>query len=493
MTRRTWQLMAGVALLGLAVGLVGCGSGSGGSNHFGSPTGGVVMFGTDAPICDVESFMATITSAVLVPQGSGQNATLISSAAPVTLDFARLTDFTDILGSNTDVATGTYNQLKVTVTNPQLVVLNTAANPPAAVTVPVTLSTTTFTITISPALVITSKTTSGLTFDFNLGKSIAVNGSGQVTGTVTPQITATPTTPSGTTIGEATELYGVVQAVSTTNLPAGFTGSLTLALADGTGQTLTVLTNSKTTFEGDGVAAFADLTANTFIEVDATVNSSGQIAAQLIDSEETATVTGQKSAFLGKIVQVSRDGSGNATSFTLLVDDEIPSLAGTVPLQSGLTVSLVDTTHYFTNWQNWNPQAFTLGPQTLGVAQKVAVFGAFGPGPTVSLIAHQVFLRPRNVLGTFQVLQATGSDGISGAFTLVPCGSLFGGTAITVLTYPQTTMTGISGLINLTPGPILSNLGVLFYEQSSGRTLNGGSWPASTWVLQARSVHQLPN
>jgi hypothetical protein len=441
----------------------------------------------------VESFIATITSASLVPQGGGSAVPLITVTAPATVDFARLVDFTNILNT-ASVAPGTYSQLTMTLTNPQLIALNTSVSPPAPVPItPVTLTATSFTITISPALVVTSGATTGLTMDLNLRKSLQVNASGQVTGTVDPQITITPNTLSGSTVGEADSLYGLVQSTSTSNLPSGFTGSFTLTVADGTGQTYTILSNGSTVFEGDGITSFSELTANTFVEVDAIFNTSGQIIAQTVDSEEQTSPSSQKAAFLGKVIAVTRDGSGNATAFTLLVNNEVPSLNGTVPLHSGLSVTLSSNTTYFTNWQHWNRAAFTFSPKTLGVAEKVGVFGVLGSGASPSLAATHVFLRPRNVLGNFVSLQAAGSDGVTGGFTMTPCGALFRGTPITVITYADTKFTGVSGLVNLAPAPTLNTRGDLFYEQTSGTTAAGASWTAPTWVMQARGVHQLPN
>jgi hypothetical protein len=440
----------------------------------------------------VESFVATITSASLVPQGGGSSVPLISSTAPATVDFARLADFTNIL-STASVTPGTYSQLQLTLTTPQLIVLNTSVSPPAPLSIPVTMTgTQPYTITISPALVVTSSTTSGLTMDFNLLQSLQVSSAGQVTGTVNPQITVTPTTVSGTTVGEADSLYGILQNPSSTNPPTGFTGSFSLVLSDGTGQTLTVLVNSDTVFEGDGVTKFSDLTASTFVEVDAIVNTSGQIIAQTVDSEEQTSSSSQMSAFLGKVITLTQDNSGNATSFTLLVDDEIPDLSATVPLHSGLTVTLTGTTHYHTNWQHWNRQAFTFSAQTLGLAEKVAVFGVLGSGTPPTMTANQVFLRPRSVQGKFNLLQVAGSDNKTGGFTMNPCGKLFGVNPITVLTYSDTVFNGVSGLTGLIPAPTLNINGLLFYVQANGTTGTGINWVGPTWIMQARGVHQLP-
>ena len=136
-------LRIGLSILAGAV-LVSC-AGNTGTNPFTPPAGGsVVTFGTDAPICDVESFTATITSAALVPQ-SGTPVTIIDSTNPATVDFARLEGFTNIL-SAASASPGTYTQLQMTLANPQLVAINTATSPPSPVSIQTTLTTSSFTV-----------------------------------------------------------------------------------------------------------------------------------------------------------------------------------------------------------------------------------------------------------------------------------------------------------------------------------------------------------
>jgi len=493
--RQMMKFMSGLVTVVLsALLMVGCGSMGGGGTSTTTPPatpGSLVTFGSDAPICDVESFEVTITSASLVPKGGGTPVSIITSAAPASVDFARLVDFTSILGT-ASVTPGTYSQLQMTLSNPQLTVLNTATTPPSPQSVTTTLTTQNFTLNINPALTISSGTTSGLTMDFNLRKSVQVDGSGQVTGTVDPQFTLTPATVSGTTVGEADTLYGVVQSVTTTSSNPAITGSFALQVHGGVGQVLTVDVTSSTDFEGDGVTSLSDLTAGTFVEVDVVVDTSGDIVAQEVDAEEQVSAATQRSAFLGQVIAVTRDASGNATQFNLLVEDEVPDLSGEIPLHSALTVTLTSSTHYWTNWHRWNRMALQFGPQTLGLAQKVAVHGILGSGSSPTLTAHQVFLRPRNVLGNFNTLLAAQSDDKTGGFTMVPCGALFGGHAITVLTYPDTRFNAVGGLTELTPAPTLDTYGVFFYEQTNGQA-NGAAWTAPTWVMQAKGVHQLPN
>jgi hypothetical protein len=347
------------------------------------------------------------------------------------------------------------------------------------------------TVSISPALTITANSTSGLVVDFNLRKSVQVDATGQVTGVVDPQFTITPSTASGSQLGEADTLYGVVQSVSTTSSNPSFTGSFTLQVQGGVGQVLTIDVNSNTDFEGDSVTGLSNLGTGTFVEVDAIVDTSGDIIAQEVDSEEQAAPSSGRAGFLGEIIGVTRDSSGNATQLNLLVRHETHDVTSEVPLQSSLTVALQSTTHYWSNWHHWNRSAFRFGPQTLGLAEEVAIFGTLQAGSPPTLTAGFVFLRQQNVLGNFTALLAAGSDDKTGGFTLVPCGPLFGGNPITVLTYGDTRFRGVGGLTELTAAPTLNTSGLLFYEQTNGPA-NQPTWTAPTWVMQAKVVRQLP-
>jgi hypothetical protein len=371
---------------------------------------------------------------------------------------------------------------------------------------PVALSTTfsngsttdSLTININPALTIGSSATAGLVVDFNLRQSVLTDSNGQVTGVVGPQFTATPSVASGGQLGEADTLYGVVVTPTTAcTTISGSVGCFSLQVQGGVGQTYTIQVTSTTDFEGDGVsglsgtAALKALAAGTFVEVDAIVDTSGNIIAQEVDAEAAVAASNQGAGFLGEVIGVTRDTSGNATQFNLLVDHETRDVSSDVPLRSSLTVTLQKTTLYWTNWHRWNRQALQFGPQTLGLAEEVAVFGTLQAGSPPSLTAEFVFLRQRNVLGNFTSLLAAGSDDKTGGFTLVPCGPLFAGQPITVLTFGDTRFRGVAGLNELTTKPTLNTSGLLFYEQTNGPA-NQPTWTAPTWVMQAKTVRQLP-
>jgi hypothetical protein len=145
----------------------------------------------------------------------------------------------------------------------------------------------------SPPLNIATGGTAGLVLDFNMRDSVQTGTNGLITGVVDPQITITPSVASGTTLGEADSVYGVVQsAPTTTSSNPSFIGSFPLQVQGGVGQILTVQVTSNTTFEGDGLTGLSGITAlqalaqGTFVEVDVIVDTSGNIIAQEVDAEE---------------------------------------------------------------------------------------------------------------------------------------------------------------------------------------------------------------
>jgi len=503
-------LVAGFA----ALVMVSCGSGTQVSTQQpqpATPTGMLVTFGTDQPSCDVESFMVTIQSASLVQESGGAPVTITAPSQPV--DFASLVDFTNILTFGS-VNTGTYSQLTLTLTSPQLTYLDTSVSPPAAVTMPPCAAgsasnctsfsngtaTDTLNLMFSPPLSIATNGAAGLVVDFDMRDSVQTGTTGAITGVVDPQITVTPSVASGTTLGEADTVYGVVQsAPTTTSSNPSFVGSFPLQVQGGVGQILTIQVTSTTEFQGDGVSglsgdtALQSLAQGTFVEIDAIVDTSGNIIAQEVDSEAQSVTTGQSGGFLGRVITVTRDGSGNATGLNLLVGHEIMDMTSEVPLHSSLAVTVSNSTHYWANWRHWNRNSLQFGPQTLGLAEDVAVYGTLTAGTSTTpatLAAEAVFLRQRNVLGTFQSLLTSGSDNKTGGFTMMPCGHLFGGQAITVLTFGDSRFHALGGLSGLTAGPVINVAGLLFYEQQNGPAQQP-TWTAPTWVMQAKTIHKL--
>ena len=451
-------------------------------------SGSVAVFGSDAPLCDVYSFQLTLSGATLTPAAGGTPVSVITSANPVTVDFARLVDFANLLHLSS-VPVGTYSQLNLTLSNPQLTVLDVTQTPPAPVAVTNTsLTTSTVTVSLQPQLVVEQGKSSGLMVDFSLQKSVQVDGNGQVTGVVDPIFRAGMSANSSADgVGRAQDMHGVVQSVSTSSSNSSFTGSFALQVFGGAGPVFTINTTTQTRFEG--LASLSGLSQSDFVEVDAHVDTSGNIIADEVEEEMQETLSTQRAAFIGRVLSVTRDQTGAATQFVMVVAEEFPSLEDSIPLRSPLTVNVSGTTIYGVARPFWNEASLTFNANALGVAESVAVRGLVQPGTPISVSAHAVFLKPRTVLGHFSTLLAAGGDGRTGGFTMVPCGSLFQANPITVLTFNDSQFYGFSTLTQLTPAPLLGTRGLLFYQQTAG-SANGASWAAPTWVMEAHAVHQ---
>jgi hypothetical protein len=512
--------------MGLVVGIagliqLGCsGSNSSLKPETQVPSGSLALFGGDYPLCDVISFQVTITGATLTPESGGTPVSILSSSQPITVDFARLVDFTTLLDLSS-VPEGNYSQFTMTLSDPQLTVLNTSVSPPVPVQVnPTTLTTSTPSTPISPPLVVSTTASAGLAIDFSLRKSVQTDSNGQVTGTVDPVMVASPTATTtgqtGTSIGDLEDLPGIVQCNSTappcTNYSSNttnssYTGYFNIQTYGGVGPIFTINVTSSTQYgDGDSLSA---LSAGTFVKVDGYVDGTGDIVAQGVEVEEQTSASNMRAAFAGQLIAVSYDTTtGNATQATLLVGEEFPHLGSAVPRQSPLTVTLTSSTRYRVEgggWANeggWFPPFFapnaaniSFGASTLGVGQEVVVHGTLEAGTPLTLTAKAVYLDRQTILGNFTKLLAAGQDGKSGGFTLQPCGLVFRGTPLTILTFADTHFSGgLSDLMGLGTQPTLAIKGLLFYQQAAPPSggINGVTWTPPAFLDEAKQVHQLP-
>lgn len=485
--------------LGLFLGLVGlamfgCGGGTSTVSQSTTMTptsGSVTVFGGDAPLCDVVSFNVTITGATLTPQGGGTAVSVISS--PTTVDFAALMDFSTVLNFTT-VPAGTYSRVTLTLGSAQLIVLQFTGGKLVPTPMTATLSPATVTVDIDPPLVVPANGSAGIELDFNLRKSVLTDSNGQVTGQVNPVFRAkskTPTSEKG--LGDLDDLKGMVQSVSTT--PSGsFIGSF--VLKTGSGQSFTIQVTSKTEFEG--ILGLTGLQPNTFVEVDAFVDSNHNIVAKEVEVEEKEEQ--EKAAFVGLISSVTRNSSGSVTQFVLFVREEHPDESACVQPKTLLTVNVTSSTEFKVTAKGANRASLTFDSTALGLGQAVVVHGRCQAGTPPTLNAIAIFLRLQTILGNFLPppspgLRVVGSDGKTGGFTFIPCGVVFQGSGpITVFTFKETAFAEVSDLNALTAAPTLAVKGLLFYEKGS-ITVNGitvtGTPAAPVPVVEAQQVHQL--
>ncbi len=479
-----------LAILSLgSISFYGCGRGSSSSTvppTSSTPTGAVGVFGGDAPLCNVLSFSVTITGATLTPQGGGSPISVISSSQPVTVDFASLMGFMTMLNLSS-VPAGTYSQATVTMSNPRLAILDPSHTPIAPMTMNSTMTTSTVTIDINPALQVTANSTTGLHLDFDLLKSVRTDSLGAVTGTITPVFDASPMIPPMGNLGEIDDLHGIMQSITTTRSNPAFTGSFTLQQGM-MGRTFTVNVTSSTSF--DGVSGLSALQAGTFVVVDTSVDSNGKLVAKVVNVEGHTDMQQQTGAFMGTIMSVTRDANGNVTQFTMAVREEYPDLQTMMPMMASPVVNITPGIHFDISAKDDNLAQMTFGPSTMGAGQNVVVNGQIQMGGASGLNANSVVLTLQPVTGNFMNTLSVGSDGKTGGFSMMPCSAAFAGQPMSMLTFSQTGFSGVTDLNGMSKSPMLVNKGLLFYQPTTTQ-LGTMAVPAGM-VFVTKQVQQVP-
>jgi hypothetical protein len=394
--------------------------------------------------------------------------------------------------SLSNVPPGIYNALGITLSNPQLTYLDTSTTPSSFETITPSMSSLIVNLDLSPAITITSNGSLALQLEFNLLNSVATGSNNQFT--VTPTFSANLASASASnSFVQFDDLSGLVQSVSTSSTNPSFVGSFTISRPNA--PTLTVYVTSSTSFAG--VSGLGGLAAGTYVEMAAFLDSNANIEANTVAAEAQEDQASGEAAFAGLITSVTPQ-SGNATQFTLLVQEENPDMSSRVALFSPLTVNIAaPSTTFGLAAQAADFASFSYGPNNLAIGQRVVVHGTLpsGSGTTQSATARSIFLRLQSILGNLSTNPSTPvvtTDGVDGGFTLVPCAPLFHSAQITVLSALQTAFVGISNLNSLTaPGThFLLVKGLLFYKQDT-TTYGIESWTVPANVQVATEVHQL--
>src|SRR5439155_15802144 len=209
-------------------------------------------------------------------------------------------------------------------------------------------------------------------------------------------------------------LKGAVQSVTTTSSNSAFIGSFVLARGQ---NTLTINITSTTKF--DGIPGLSALAANTFVEVDARLDSNGNIVAKQVSAEDADDQNPGRVTLIGLATSVNRDSSGHATQFKMFVVETRPEDNGLFPEHAPATVNITGTTVFNIANPTVNP-SLTFDATTLGLGQAVAVHGDTVQSSPGTLTANSIFLRKRSIVGNFSALLAAGSDDLTGGFIMVP-------------------------------------------------------------------------
>jgi Domain of unknown function (DUF4382)/Domain of unknown function (DUF5666) len=328
--------------------------------------GTVFVTGTDAPLPSVVSFQVDITG---LSVSDGMNPPVSVLNGTQTVDFARLNGLRTLLDINT-IPTGTYTSVTATLANPQIGYLN--VNPPARPTIStlngttspaVTLTQSSVTIPLATPLVVSMGNIIGLKFEFDLRKSIAVDGSGQITGTVTPTLDLKAITPSESDAFIDDFVAGVVSVNASGN---------SFVIQGPHGHQFTVNVNGQTEWEGS--ETINDLASTSMVEISGTLDRT--TATFLADA---VGILSQDRFFAGGLITLVNPPTNTATDFDLYVRSVLPSGTGFTSGQI-FTIDLTGNEKYFIYWMhnNWTNHFFNAGLMVPG--QHISIGGPFVNG-----------------------------------------------------------------------------------------------------------------
>jgi uncharacterized protein DUF4382/uncharacterized protein DUF5666 len=473
-TRRNLLSELFVVLTAATLLVAGCTSANNGSNPPPPPpqTGSSFVTGTDAPMASVVSFTVQIES-VNATDANGNAVSLISGTP--TVDFARFNGLQTLLDMN-DVAVGTYSNISITLGSATIGYLQTpqGGGAPTVATMPATYpnsaSTYTYTGTLTNPIVVTQDgAPAGLHLDFDLRKSITVDGTGAITGAVTPTFNLNGV--ANTDPGAYIDCFDVA-VVSVDQTGQSF------VVQGPHGRQFTVNVSGQTEWENN--EGLSDLSKSSIVTISGTLDR----ADATIDADDVAILSQNGFWAGGLITSVAQTAPGAAaTSFDLYVRGLLPTTTG-LTLGQVATVDLSGSENYFIYWFHNPLTEFLFNSSQLLPGQHVSVGGpASGATNPNAVTVKRVVLRDWGYNGTVVAATANATNGASGAFQMQVNG--FAGILIpqtvTVYTAGKTDFRdGLGGLSDLTNGQNVRVVGLLLLNPLNGNT-----------VLLARYVDEL--
>ena len=416
----------------LSLGACGGGSYSSTGSGGGSDSASVFTIGTDAPLPSVVSCPVTIMG-ITLNNGSTDVPVL---GTPQTVDFAKLSGLHQVVDLQ-PVPTGTYYSATVTVSSATIDYLNTSVTPPTITDMPATFSTMSDKVTFKNPVVVMSGDTWGLRMEFNLAKSIQVDNTGNITGSIDPTFNM--------------QLLNADNAeVSIDDFHVGFLSSTspTLFTVQGPlGRTWTVQTATATAIDDPSVPE-TSYTTNTILSISGTIDP----VSHYIDATEVQVVSNDK-FYMGGLFTYINPATGPATTANLYAREELPAV--TVPnLQEGEIASFtLDGNEVYRIGNIALPLTSLLfNNSSLLAGQHVDIGGKIvTTNGTSTLTVHRVVLRRQGQEGTLTANSVKIQSGNVGSFTFTDnatAGVLLP-TPLSVMTTNQTNFIGVSGLTGL--------------------------------------------
>jgi hypothetical protein len=411
--------------------LTGCG---GGNNTITATAGkGNVTIQTGDAVNDqVVKFELTISSITLT--GVSPTATtgnLLAKASEV--EFVHQAGTLEPL-TLANVPAGTYSGATLTVSNPEITVVN--AGVPSKI--PATLSGGTVNVTFANITVGSSPLF--INFDLDLANSITLNGTPVSSATVNPKFNVTSTTVApnkeneNEEDGENDDVHGSVKSISAPNF------TITTNSTD-----ITFATDSNTRFK-DGLNSLADLKVGDIVEVDSVTQTDGTKLATKVEKE-----CDNKGEELEGIISAVTGSPATQITLAHQVDS-----TGNPSAPTTVDVTLNASTQFIVRTDKLNlssPPAFDA--THIGKGQRVE---ADANGTTAPILASKLKLREQALIGTVAASPAPTSSG----FTLNVSATSAFGTLSGATTVPVTIVSGTNLKVTPTAGATVRVRGLVF-------------------------------
>ena len=344
------------------------------------------------------------------------------------MDFARLLGLRSPLAFSS-VPADTYSSATFVVANP-VISWVVSQNPPVVTPMNGTLPQSPYTLTVKfpTPMVVGSNGLAGLKVEFDIRQSLAVNGSGQITGAVNPVIYIKATKASDPD-GQVTDLTGGLVSVNTANNSFVMQGPY--------GRQLTVYVNDSTQFNSGW--NMTDLAAPAIVGVEGAFQADGSLMASGVE-----VITTTESFVSGRVLQVTNNGAGQAQSVTMWVGETGADLVSEVDtVQPNIDISAVsDYEICFLD----GPLANALFNNTsIEVGQRIFIGGSY---VNSTFTPEMISLRRQGVYGLFVPGSVTVTNGNAGSFQLSNNGLVgyAAGGPVTVYTGNGTLFFNLSGL-----------------------------------------------
>ena len=290
--------------------------------------GAVFVTGEDAPLPSVVSLNLTINSITLTGSNSPQ---LVSS--PITVDFARLVGLRAPLAFNA-VPADTYTSATFVMSSPVINYIS-AVNPPQVSTLNGTFSsptstspqTTSVTVNFPTPMVVGANGLAGLHTEFDIRQSLAVDGTGQITGVITP-VMFIEAVKAIDPDGQITDLTGTISSVNT--------AANSFVMQGPFGHQFTVDVDGSTNYN-QGFTLATLPTSGGFVSLQGTVQLDGSILASDVEFITTDL------AFISGRILALNPASGPVQTVTLWVGETGGGTSGLVDTVQTIDVSAVTT------------------------------------------------------------------------------------------------------------------------------------------------------